>query len=181
MSEPASLYARLTLDRDAYAAFLRSRPTSTGAYDDWQAWLDCQQMASPPLDAGVLDSAPLAGSVAEVFDAWHSDAAFGAPPIVLHADGRCRVTLMLATENYAELVHMLAPLRGAAAWTHPDADDFILVTDFLWSDDAPPMACMRLSGGTSAFLHAVPDPWRAEAMTAFESAMAYLESRQAPD
>ena len=52
MSEPASLYAHLTLSPAAHAALLAGTPTPPAAYDDWQPWLAGQQMTGAPLPAG---------------------------------------------------------------------------------------------------------------------------------
>ena len=176
MSEPASLYARLTFDEGAYAAFLSSTPTPPTAYDDWQAWLDRQLPGTGPLPSDVVGAAPLAPSIGALFEAWQGNPWLGAPPITVDATGRCEVALLHATENYYDLIQLVAPLRGAATWTRPDADDFILVTDFLWDEQAPPMAGLRLGHGGSSFVAAIPDVWRREATAAWDAALAHMQA-----
>lgn len=176
MSEPASLYARLTFDDGAYPAFLASTPTPPAAYDDWQAWLERQLPDAGRLPPGLVGAAPLAPSVRALFDAWQGDPWLGAPPIAVDAAGRCQIVLLQATENYHELIQLLAPLRGAAAWTRPDADDFILVADFLWDAQASSMAGLCLGEGRSRFVDTIPDAWRQAATTSWDAALAHLQS-----
>ena len=176
MSEPASLYARLTFGADDYPAYLASTPAAPAAFDDWVAWLTHHSMAGGAAAiAGALQNpSPLATTVGAVFDQWRSARWMGADITTQAATGCCRVVLLEATENYGELANLLAPLRGAAAWTQPDADDFILVTDFLWDAEAPPMACLALHAGASRFVDAVPPAWRDEAFAAFEQRLGAL-------
>ena len=43
MSEPSSLYLRVTLTTAGYEAFQRSLPAAPREYDDWRPWLDAAQ------------------------------------------------------------------------------------------------------------------------------------------
>lgn len=172
MSEPVSLHARLSFEPQNFQAFLDSAPTPRHAYDDWQAWLSQRGVHGGPIPREMLQGTGVA-RVGDLLQAWQADTASGMPPFALDANGRCTLTLMQTTDNYFELVQFLAPLRGAAFWTRPEADDFILATGFLFGDSEP-MACIALRDGRSQFLDAVPAPWQREAEDSFEGALALL-------
>ena len=117
MSEPASLYARFTLSHEQYEAFMNSAPARPAAFGDWQSWFDRRAIAGE----GLADEARLladrgGATVADVIKAWREDAWTGTPPVEYDELRRTlRIAMLQASENYVEMLHLLTPLRGAAA------------------------------------------------------------------
>lgn len=178
MSEPSSLYARLTFDPDAFESFLRSAPARPAAFGDWQAWFDRHAMAGgnrvPESILADLD----AERVSQVLDGWRQDARAGMPPVDYDAaTGVCRIAMLQASENFHEMLRLLAPLRGASAWNRPDADDFIVILDFLWGGGETVSAYVSLRDGESRMPDDVPDAHRDEAIRCLEGVLAGFEQQ----
>lgn len=179
MSEPASLYARFTLSHEQYEAFMNSAPARPAAFGDWQSWFDRRAIAGE----GLADEARLladrgGATVADVIKAWREDAWTGTPPVEYDELRRTlRIAMLQASENYVEMLHLLTPLRGAAAFCDPGADDFIVIFDFLWGGGEVD-AYLRLDGGGSRFEHEFAHAHREEAVGQLESALAYLKERE---
>jgi hypothetical protein len=175
MSEPYSLYARLTFAPGAFDAFLAAAPAQPSAFDDWQTWFDQHRLAGdgrvPP---GLLADIDV-GRVADILEAWQRDPALGMPPIDYDAaTGICRIAMLSASENVEALLRMLTPLRGAAAWHRAEADDFIVVLDFLWGGEQLG-AYVALRDGRSHLGTTVPPAHHAEAIDFLEHTLAAFE------
>ncbi|ASR44270.1 hypothetical protein BEN78_13740 [Xanthomonas citri pv. mangiferaeindicae] len=175
MSEPYSLYARLSFAPGAFEAFLASAPAQPSAFGDWQAWFDQHRLAGNGcLPAGLLADVD-AGRVADIIEAWQRDPALGMPPIDYDAaTGVCRIAMLSASENLEALLRMLTPLRGAAAWHRAEADDFIVVVDFLWGGEQLG-AYVPLRDGRSQLGTTVPPAHHAEAIDYLEHTLAAFE------
>ncbi|QQP96703.1 hypothetical protein [Lysobacter enzymogenes] len=177
MSEPASLYARFTLSHEQYQAFMSSAPARPAGFDDWQPWFDRQQMSGgnrvPPEILADLDAA----SVAEVVKAWREDAWTGTPPVEYDEIRRTlRIAMLQASENYHEMLRLLTPLRGAARFNDPDADDFVVILDFLWGEEEI-NACLRFGDGASRFEESCAPEHLDEARAYLQEAWDYLQNR----
>ncbi len=177
MSEPASLYARFTLDHERYEAFMNSAPAQPAHFDDWQLWFDRRAMCGgsqvPPEILADFEAA----SVAEVIKAWREDAWTGTPPVEYDETRRTlRIAMLQASENYHEMLRLLAPLRGAARFNQPGADDFVVILDFLW-DEQEVQAYLRLGDGASRFDEDCAPQHLEEARAYLREALDYLESR----
>ncbi|QWP75810.1 hypothetical protein J5226_19695 [Lysobacter sp. K5869] len=177
MSEPASLYARFTLSHEQYEAFMNSAPARPSAFADWQSWFDRREMSGgnrvPPEILADLDAV----SVADVIKAWRADAWTGTPPIEYDEIRRTlRIAMLQASENYHEMLRLLAPLRGAARFNEPGADDFVVILDFLWGD-GDINAYLRFGDGASRFDEACAPEHLDEARGYLREALDYLQSR----
>ncbi|MEH6422076.1 hypothetical protein [Pseudomonas sp. CGJS7] len=178
MSEPASLYARFTLSHERYEAFMNSAPARPAAFADWQAWLDRRSMAGDAQAAPEMLTEPGAATVADVIKAWREDPWTGTPPVEYDELRRTlRIAMLQASENYHEMLHLLTPLRGAAAFSDPGADDFIVILDFLWGDNEV-AAYLALGDGRSAFVEQCPPAHRDEALGHLRDAMSYMQERE---
>lgn len=177
MSEPASLYARFTLSHEQYEAFMNSAPVRPGGFADWQSWFDRRDMAGgnrvPAEILGDFDAV----SVAEVIKAWREDAWTGTPPVEYDEIRRTlRIAMLQASENYHEMLRLLAPLRGAARYNDPGADDFVVILDFLW-DEREINAYLRFGDGASRFDPTCAPEHLDEARAYLREALDYLQSR----
>lgn len=175
MSEPYSLYARLSFAPGAFEAFLASAPVQPSTFGDWQAWFDQHRLVGDGrVPAGLLADIDV-GRVADIFDAWQRDPALGMRPIDYDAaTGVCRIAMLSASENVEALLRMLTPLRGAAAWHRAEADDFIVVLDFLWGGEQLG-AYVALRDGRSHLGTTVPPAHHAEAIDFLEHTLAAFE------
>lgn len=178
MSEPASLYARFTLSHEQYESFMNSAPARPTSFGDWQSWFDRHAMAGAGrVEPGMLADLD-AATVADVIKAWREDPWTGTPPVEYDELRRTlRIAMLQASENYHEMLHLLTPLRGAAAFCDPNADDFIVIFDFLWGDGEVD-ACLSLGNGGSRFEDELPQAHREEAVSHLQSALAYLQERE---
>lgn len=178
MSEPASLYARFTLSHEQYEAFMSSVPARPSGFADWQSWFDRRQMSGgshvPPEILSDLEAA----SVAEVIKAWREDAWTGMPPVEYDELRRTlRIAMLQASENYHEMLRLLTPLRGAARFNDPGADDFVVILDFLWEEEQQIEAYLRFGDGASRFEEDCAAEHLEEARGYLGEALSYLQSR----
>ena len=157
-SEPASLYARITLTPEQYQAFLQSPPGTAASFNDWQSWFDSKQMYG----GGKVNRGEL--SVA----AWPSMEAYLNSMDVHEYDPKTQVLkigLLLLSENYSDVLIGIYPLRWIAEFRQQDnplaSDDFIIVYPFIWGDDqnskADVMAYLQFKGNQSEFVNPVTD------------------------
>lgn len=163
MSEPSTLYARFTVTPEEHAAFLSAAPVSPTAFADWQDWFDTRRMYGDgrvkPEDL-VGDGSPTVGAALQgwadgEWNAMRSD--------YDEATGRLRIVILQLTENYGEMIAVLAPLRGAARHNDPGADDFVLVYPYLWEPAPHFNAYLTFGGGASRFVETPPAAHKAEA------------------
>lgn len=177
MSEPASLYARFTLSHEQYEAFMNSTPARPASFDDWQAWFDRRSMAGDGRVGADMLADLDAATVADVIKAWREDPWTGTPPIEYDELRRTlRIAMLQASENYIEMLRLLTPLRGAAAFNDATADDFVLIFDYLWGDSEI-SAYLLLDQGRSRFAEPCPAQHMQEARGYLEEALNYMQSR----
>lgn len=177
MSEPASLYARFTLSHEQYEAFMNSTPARPASFDDWQAWFDTRPMAGDGKVTPEMLIELNAPSVADVIKVWRKDTWTGTPPIEYdELRGTLRIAMLQASENYIEMLGLLAPLRGAAAFNDHAADDFVLIFDFIWGGGEID-AYVLLADGASRFGDECTSGHLREAQDYLQEAMEYLQSR----
>lgn len=177
MSEPSSLYARFSMSHEQYEAFMTSTPASPRFFVDWQNWFDHQGVPEPVLaEGGVLSDLP-ESTVADCIKAWREDEWTGTPPIEYDEMSRTlRIAMLRTSENYHEMLRILTPLRGACAFNVEDADDFVLIFDYLWGDDTV-NAYVRFRDGRSRFEHELDEEHRAEAEAYLDDAVNYIQSK----
>lgn len=130
-SEPSSVYLRCTMTPQQYAKAMAAPPGSARAYNDWQTWFDGQGMYGPGKvqPEWLLDSD--AQSLGDLLQAW--DGAGG----LSHYDpatGRWQFALLEFTENYGEMIQLLAPLRSVAPYCKADSDSFLFIYSYIWDD-----------------------------------------------
>ena len=174
MSEPASLYARLTFDADGFQRFIDAPPAQPFHFSDWQGWFDRHHMTGGngvPTPLHDLE----ATRVGAILDGWQQDPRSGTGPITWNpTDGTCRITMPQASENFHEMLYLLTPLRGAAASTRPGCDDFIVLFDVLWGD-GDVSAYLTIDDAGSRFQDTLPAAHRDEATHHLEQILARLQ------
>lgn len=162
MSEPSSLYMRVTLTQENLNALYASAAALPKHYDDWLAWLATKKFhgAITTADIQTMDAAELNtfGAYIQTLEraAWAGARA--------HYDATTRrwtFGVLQLSENYRDFVQALAILRAAAHFKNLPGDDFILIYPYIWGD--PPGAYVEIAQASSRFVNVIPPPALAEA------------------
>ncbi|WP_244997586.1 hypothetical protein [Pseudomonas viridiflava] len=130
-SEPSSVYMRCTISPAQYAKAMAAPPGSALAYSDWQNWFDGRKMyGSGKVDVQSLRDSG-AQSLEELVKSW-----VGAGGLS-HYDkktGRWQFALLLFTENYGEMIQLLAQLRSVAPYCEAESDSFLIIYSYVWGN-----------------------------------------------
>jgi len=130
-SEPSSVYLRCSMTPEHYAQAMAAPPRPAIAYNDWQKWFDSKDMyGSARVDAESLEDSG-AKSLQEVAQMW---AGVGGTSHYDPQTGRWQFALLQFTENYGEMIQLLAPLRSVAPYCQPGSDSFLLIYSYIWGD-----------------------------------------------
>lgn len=130
-SEPSSVYLRCSMTPEHYAQAMAAPPRPAIAYNDWQKWFDSKDMyGSARVDAESLEDSG-AKSLQEVAQMW---AGAGGTSHYDPQTGRWQFALLQFTENYGEMIQLLAPLRSVAPYCQPGSDSFLLIYSYIWGD-----------------------------------------------
>ncbi|WP_446439544.1 hypothetical protein [Pseudomonas sp. 910_21] len=130
-SEPSSVYLRCSMTPEHYAQAMAAPPRPAIAYNDWQKWFDSKDMyGSARVDAESLEDSG-AKSLQEVAQMW---AGAGGTSHYDPQTGRWQFVLLQFTENYGEMIQLLAPLRSVAPYCQPGSDSFLLIYSYIWGD-----------------------------------------------
>ena len=70
------------------------------------------------------------------------------------------------TDNYGEMLQLLAPLRQVAHYADVDSDSFLLIYSYIWGNGID--ACLSLGQGRSEFIDGPSEAQRAEAAAVLE-------------
>ena len=173
--EASSLYLRCTLTPTQYQAAMAAPAAGAGEFDDWQQWLDSKEVYG----SGVFSKADLEGGdgapLGALLEAW-SDSMHGGLFHYDEARGIFQFALMEFTDNYGEMLQLLAPLRKMAQYAQADADSFLLIYPYIWGGDID--AFMTLDQQRSTFAAVPSEQQRAEADAVFQG---MLDNFQEPD
>ncbi|WP_339070553.1 hypothetical protein WIN67_01750 [Pseudomonas idahonensis] len=165
-SEPSSVYLRCSMTPEQYAKAMAAAPRPAIFYNDWQKWFDSKDMyGSARVDAGWLPDSG-ARSLQEVVQMWVGEGATS------HYDpqtGRWQFALLQFTENYGEMIQLLAPLRSVAPYCQPGSDSFLLIYSYIWGDGDN--AYLTLNKQRSQFAVKPTQAQRAEADAALKVLM----------
>ncbi|ROL81348.1 hypothetical protein BLX41_05760 [Pseudomonas protegens] len=130
-SEPSSVYLRCSMTPEQYAKAMAAPPRPALSYNDWQKWFDSKDMyGSARVDAQSLEDSG-AKSLQEVAQMW---AGAGGTSHYDPQTGRWQFALLQFTENYGEMIQLLAPLRSVAPYCQPGSDSFLLIYSYIWGD-----------------------------------------------
>ncbi|WP_235777280.1 hypothetical protein [Pseudomonas piscis] len=165
-NEPSSVYLRCNMTPEDYAKAMAATPRPALAYGDWQQWFNSKQMYGP----GLVDAESLrdsgARSLQETVEIWMGPGAYSRYD---PKAGRWQLALLEFTDNYGEMIQLLAPLRGVAAFCLPDSDSFLFIYSYIWGDGDN--AYLALDQGRSRFATGPTPAQRAEADAALEGLM----------
>ncbi|MGE8412054.1 MAG: hypothetical protein ACN6QY_06775 [Pseudomonas sp.] len=165
-SEPSSVYLRCTMTPEQYVNAMAAAPRPAISYSDWQKWFDSQDMyGSARVDAEWLKDSG-ARSLQEVVQIW------AGPGSASHYDprtGRWQFALLEFTDNYGEMIQLLAPLRSVAPYCQPGSDSFLLIYSYIWKGGDN--AYLTLNKQRSQFAGKPTKAQRAEADAALEMLM----------
>lgn len=133
-SEPSSLYFRCNMTAAQYAEVKAAPPGGAPAFDDWQQWFDSHGMYGP----GKVRSEDLRPLVARNLRELVGVSGWGTYSEYDEKAGAWRFALLQFSDNYGEMISLLAPLRSVAPYCAADSDSFMLVYSYIWGngDDA---------------------------------------------
>ncbi len=148
MSEPSSLYMRVTLSQARLDAFLHS-PLNSGDYlphasTDWRSWLDSKRFYGQISDREIAEMNPIRNlglpphsTVADFITNLVEDIYFS--PGQVQSDPVCHrwsLTVLGLSENYLDFLVTLSVLRAVAQFKDLPGEDFILIYPYLWEPEA---------------------------------------------
>ncbi|WP_416759087.1 hypothetical protein ACMGGD_11705 [Pseudomonas sp. BNK-6] len=165
-SEPSSVYLRCSMSPEQYAKAMAAAPRPAISYSDWQKWFDSKDMyGSARVDAEWLQDSG-ARSLQEVVQMW---AGTGGSSQYDPQTGRWQFALLEFTDNYGEMIQLLAPLRSVAPYCQPGSDSFLLIYSYIWGDGDN--AYLTLNKQRSQFAGKPTKAQRAEADAALKVLM----------
>lgn len=168
MSEPSSLYVRITLTEKNFEAFCQSQPVAPSFYQDWQGWLTTQKFYGAITDERIaaLSVAP-SPSLGEYLAQLVQDI-YAGPAQSTYDPVAKRWTLAVAqlSENFFDFIEELTLLRSVAQYKDLPGEDFILIYPHFWGGD--PQAYLVVTEGHSAFVHNAPKEALDEASQAMQ-------------
>lgn len=130
-SEPSSVYLRCSMTPEQYAQAMAAPLRPAISYSDWQKWFDSKDMyGSARVDAEWLQDSG-ARSLQEVVQMWTGT---GGSSQYDPQTGRWQFALLEFTDNYGEMIQLLAPLRSVAPYCQPGSDSFLLIYSYIWGD-----------------------------------------------
>ena len=130
-SAPSSVYLRCSMTPEQYAQAMAAPPRPAISYSDWQKWFDSKDMyGSARVDAEWLQDSG-ARSLQEVVQMWTGT---GGSSQYDPQTGRWQFALLEFTDNYGEMIQLLAPLRSVAPYCQPGSDSFLLIYSYIWGD-----------------------------------------------
>ncbi len=148
MSEPSSLYLRLTLTEAALEAYKRSRPQPPRAYSDWQGWLATAHFNGSIGDDRIATSEfPTDKTCGDYINLWVDS------PVSIPGSRYDAVTqtwtLIIAScsENYFEFIEILSVLRSVDRYKNLPDEGFILIWPYFWG--GAPEAYLVIDQGSS--------------------------------
>jgi hypothetical protein len=169
VSEPRSLYARVTLGAAALAAW-RAAPVGRATdWDDWMPWLAVQSYSGPrmtPADIAAIARRP-DPRLRTNGDWIDAVAGFGARAAYDAATQRWALMVIEYSENYREYIEALAVLRGAARFKDRPGDDFVLIFPYMWG--YPGGVGAGIGQGSSTLWGPLPGAAVAEASAALQA------------
>lgn len=142
MSEPCSLFAKVHISQMQLDNFFAAPPWQPAITQDWRDWWDTRQMYSK----SALTEIPCYAN--NRVDAWLEDPFHMAFSNYDPAQELWHFGIIQFTENYIEMLPMLALLHHLAAYKKPDDDDFALIFNYFYGD-CEVNASIRYSGQTA--------------------------------
>ena len=134
MSELSSLYARINIKAENYNKFLSDRPKQPRLDDNWTNWWSSRKMYGKRiLEADDLYAYNDASNK-EILDGWKNASHSGTLYEYDAATQTMKIGIVFFSENYGEMIPMLAFLLSLADYKEYNDDDFIIIYPYFWGD-----------------------------------------------
>ena len=133
MSEYHSLYIRVKINEEKRQQFFREKPDVQNVDANWQAWWNSQEMYSKQ----PLEQIPhyTTQNNRAIFDQLLHDRNSGSSEHYDAVSQNWTFISVFFSENYIEILPMLALLKSLAAYQHSEETGVAIIYDFLWGDD----------------------------------------------
>lgn len=134
MSEPSSLFARMSISKENLEAFLSSAPKKPYLNNSWINWWNSRQMVSPrPLTPEDLYAYKDVSNKA-ILEGWQEEKNTGTFYDYDEATQTLNLGIIFFSENFGEMIPMLALLFDLADYKNDNPDDFAIVYPYFWGD-----------------------------------------------
>lgn len=143
MSEPHSLYVKIKITKEKLQQFFLDKPLPQTVDDNWQSWWDSREMYAKQ----TLEHIPLytVDSNRKLLDELLNDRGSGCLEAYdLHSQNWTFISVLFS-ENYIEILPMLALLKSLAHYQDSDGTGVAMIYDHLWGDGGV-MAYLDFSG-----------------------------------
>jgi hypothetical protein len=173
MSEPSSLYVRVTLSEAAMSSFRQSPVSLPGEYQDWLPWLETQKFYGEITNADIEELGQNPGirpkdiaTAGEFLDFFAEDTA-GTRIVHDTSTGLWTLRMLEFSENYYDYIETLAILRALAKFKDLPGEDFVLIFPYLWGDE--PTVYLSIRQGSGELIAPTPEKSIAEAKAAMKA------------
>jgi hypothetical protein len=130
MSELNSLYVRLKVKKENLERFFQEKPVVAEVDQNWTYWWESREMYSPSL----LSDIPVYPSATnrDVLDSLIKDPQTAGQEQQEKDQDIWSFSVVFFSENYFEILPMLAWLKSIAAYLEADDEGVALIYDFFW-------------------------------------------------
>lgn len=134
MSEQCSLYVQIKIGENKLAAFFEDKPQPPLIDNNWLLWWESRAMYSKPSLTDIPTySIPNNGAIIQEFV---KDNRMGAYENYDDESGIWYLGIVFFSENYTEILPMLAWLKNLASYLEEDEKGVAFIYDFYWGDDS---------------------------------------------
>ena len=152
MSEPNSLFARIKIKKVNFNTFLKAKPTIPNIEDGWIDWWENAEMYDDEALTAEDVISYEAKSNKEIVDFWINQTETITFSDYDEKNEIWHFGMLLFSENYKEMVPMLAFLRSLDVFKENENSDFILIYNYLWSDDKAVSAYLKFTNQQTVFI-----------------------------
>jgi len=134
MSEPHSFFLRATISPERLQAFLQAAPRNAELTAAWlQWWNSREKYGDQPLTASDL-RAYRCETNQSILEMWRKDVRTGTVVSYDEPTQCWQVGIVMASENYLEILPLLVFAQQVQDEKLPSEDDFALIYPFFWGD-----------------------------------------------
>lgn len=162
MSEPSSLYMRVSLTEKNFENFKNSLPVLPNFYNDWLPWLSSKKYYGNITDDEIQKMTHQPDDVKSVGDyvSFLTQDIYAGPSQSLYDAASNTWTLCIAglSENYKEFISVLSILRGVEKYKDLPGEDFILIYPYFWLEHPEKYtnAYVVIRNGESRIVNEIP-------------------------
>jgi hypothetical protein len=143
MSELKSLYVRISTSKANLDRFFQDKPAAVAIDQNWLSWWDSRGMYSK----STLTEIPVYSSETNraILASYLEDPQAASHEFTDDEQGVWTFCSIFFTENYFEMLPMLALFKNMAAYLDAEDEGVVLVYDYFWGDETV-MAHMLING-----------------------------------